>query len=411
MHLEQQSSVLANLELFSTFVEHTPAAIAMLDRNLRYLLVSRRWLTDYALENQDILGREHYKIFPLLLHEQGRVGEWESRRTEEREYSNNIPPSYSLSHPRTASRSAITHSSPDGVPLRYHPLERWQQIFALCLAGEPQKGDSDYFIRPDGSQQKVKWKIQPWRTVQGEIGGIMMLTEFQESSFLAQIPESDSENGSCRLRETATEGIWGTLSLTNTIEQLEQEVTERRQAQSLQQESEERYRSLIAAMAEGIILQDVNGIIHTSNAAAERILKVSANQLMGRKFTDLNGYIVRENGELIPREEHPLNVTLRTGQSFTDVVIGLYNHDGTLTWLSLNSQPLFRPNETTPYAAVVSFIDITKRKQIGEALLQSEERFRATFEQAAVGITHAELDGSFVRVNQKFCDIVGYTRE
>ena len=42
---------------------------------------------------------------------------------------------------------------------------------------------------------------------------------------------------------------------------------------------------------------------------------------------------------------------------------------------------------------------------------ESEERFRATFEQAAVGITHAELDGSFVRVNQKFCDIVGYTRE
>jgi PAS domain-containing protein len=91
--------------------------------------------------------------------------------------------------------------------------------------------------------------------------------------------------------------------------------------------------------------------------------------------------------------------------------MGIHKPDGTLTWLSVNSQPLFRPNETNPYAAVASFIDITKRKQVEAALRESEERFRATFEQAAVGITHAEPDGRFVRVNQKFCDITGYTRE
>ena len=281
----------------------------------------------------------------------------------------------------------------------------------MCLAGEPDKGDCDYFIKPDGSQQRVKWEIHPWRTRTGEIGGIMMFTEFQENGSIAQMPEPESENGACKLRETATEAIWGTASLSNTIEQLQQEAAERRQAQALQQESEEQYRSLIAAMAEGIILQDINGIIHTCNAAAERILGVSADQLMGQKFTDSHWLLVTEDGEPIPSEEHPLNLTLRTGQSFTDVIIGIYKPDGTVTWLSLNSQPLFCPNETIPYAAVVSFIDITKRKQIGEALRESEERFRATFEQAAVGISHAELDGSFVRVNQKFCKIVGYTRE
>src|SRR4028118_205501 len=64
-----------------------------------------------------------------------------------------------------------------------------------------------------------------------------------------------------------------------------------------------------------------------------------------------------------------------------------------------------------PYAAVASFIDITKRKRVEAALRESEERFRATFEQAAVGITHASINAKFIRVNQKFCDIVGYTRE
>lgn len=426
MQLEDQPAAFANLELLCAFVEHTPAAVAMLDRHLRYLLVSRRWLTDYALENQEIVGREHCKVFPLLLNEPQRVKEWESQRQEDREFSNNIsasscrrvPISSSLLHPWSASCFAITPgvrpaslSPSDYISLRHHSLDRWRKIFTSCLAGETHKGDSDYFIRPDGFWQRVKWEIQPWRTHGGEIGGIMMFTEFQERYSIAQMSDSENDNGHCQLRETATDGIWGTASLTNTIEQLQQEAAERRQAEALQQESEERYRSLIAAMAEGIILQDTKGIIHTCNAAAESILGISANQLMGRKFTDLRWYIVTENGEPIPKEEHPLNVTLRTGQSLTDVVIGIYKPDGTLIWLSFNSQPLFRPRQTTPYAAVVSFIDITKRKQIGEALRQSEERFRATFEQAAVGITHAELDGRFVRVNQKFCDIVGYTRE
>lgn len=47
----------------------------------------------------------------------------------------------------------------------------------------------------------------------------------------------------------------------------------------------------------------------------------------------------------------------------------------------------------------------------GEALRASEERFRATFEQAAVGIAHVARDGRFLRINRKFCDIVGYFQE
>ncbi|AFZ16509.1 PAS domain S-box protein [Allocoleopsis franciscana] len=405
MQLEGQPSVFANLELFSAFVEHMPAAVAMLDCELRYLLTSRRWLSDYALENQDLVGREYYKIFPLFLHEQGRVSPPHSSPCGLSFENTSSNDSNSLTPLPSWTKTPVISST------SFHWLERWRKIFALSLAGETQRGDSAYFIKPDGSRQRVKWEIQPWRTRNGEIGGIMISTEFQESPSIAEVPDCESEPSYCRFRETATQGIWGTGSLSNTIEQLQQEIAERQQAQALQQESEERYRSLIAAMAEGIILQDANGIIRTCNAAAERILGVSADQLLGRTLMESHWLIITEEGEAISQEEHPLHLTLRTGQSFTDVIIGLYKPDSSLTWLSLNSQPLFRPQETTPYSAVVSLIDITKRKQIGAALRESEERFRATFEQAAVGITHAELDGSFVRVNQKFCDIVGYTRE
>ena len=52
-----------------------------------------------------------------------------------------------------------------------------------------------------------------------------------------------------------------------------------------------------------------------------------------------------------------------------------------------------------------------ERKQVDQALRESEARFRGTFEQAAVGMGHLALDGRWLRVNQRLCDIVGYTRQ
>jgi PAS domain S-box-containing protein len=64
-----------------------------------------------------------------------------------------------------------------------------------------------------------------------------------------------------------------------------------------------------------------------------------------------------------------------------------------------------------PVRMVGSMMDITVRKQMETALRESEERFRATFEQAAVGIAHIAVDGRWLLVNQKLCEILGYTRE
>lgn len=58
---------------------------------------------------------------------------------------------------------------------------------------------------------------------------------------------------------------------------------------------------------------------------------------------------------------------------------------------------------------VGSHIDITRLKLAELALRRSESRFRGTFEQAAVGLCHSALDGRFLRINRRFCEIVGYT--
>ena len=60
---------------------------------------------------------------------------------------------------------------------------------------------------------------------------------------------------------------------------------------------------------------------------------------------------------------------------------------------------------------IASAVDITDRKRAADELRNSEERFRSTFENAAVGIAHVGLDGRWIRLNQRYCDITGYSRD
>ena len=104
------------------FVEYAPAAIAMFDRDMKYIAVSRRYLADYRLADQDIIGRSHYEVFPE-------------------------------------------------VP------ERWKEIHGRCLAGAIEKADEDPFPRADGTLDWVRWEIHPWYEKTGKIGGIILFSE------------------------------------------------------------------------------------------------------------------------------------------------------------------------------------------------------------------------------------------
>src|SRR5262249_26601209 len=117
-------------------------------------------------------------------------------------------------------------------------------------------------------------------------------------------------------------------------------------------ESEERYRSVITAMQEGIVLLGADGCIRACNASAERILGLSAEQIMGRTPLDPRWRAIHEDGRAVAGETHPVMVTLRTGRPCSNVVMGVRKPDGELTWVSINSQPLLRGNEPAPYAVV-----------------------------------------------------------
>src|SRR5262245_8823404 len=84
--------------------------------------------------------------------------------------------------------------------------------------------------------------------------------------------------------------------------------------------------------------------------------------------------------------------------------------DGSTRW-HLSRGTVVRTPEGKPLRFIGTTVDITDLKRAEEALRESEQRFRGTFENAAVGIAHMHPNGQHLRVNQKCCDILGYTRE
>jgi rsbT co-antagonist protein RsbR len=120
------------------FVEHTPAAVAMLDREMRYIMTSRRWMVDYGLGDQNIIGRSHYEIFP------------------------DIP-------------------------------DKWMAVHQRCLAGAIEEQDEDPWEREDGGKEWLSWKTYPWHDSSGEIGGIIFFTEVVTKRVLDQMALRENE--------------------------------------------------------------------------------------------------------------------------------------------------------------------------------------------------------------------------
>lgn len=104
-----------------SFVEHAPAAIAMLDKNMNYLAMSQRWVIDYC-QGCNFVGCNHYTVHP-------------------------------------------------------DQPERWKAIHQKALEGIPQSSEEDSWVLADGSRLWLRWAVRPWMDSTGVIGGIIVISE------------------------------------------------------------------------------------------------------------------------------------------------------------------------------------------------------------------------------------------
>ncbi len=117
-----QKALRESEERLRLFIEHAPASLAMFDREMQYLSVSRRWQSDYNLGDRDLRGLSHYDVFPEI-------------------------------------------------------SDEWKEVHRRGLAGEVVRADADRFDRPDGSVQWLRWEVRPWHDAAGDVAGIVIFSE------------------------------------------------------------------------------------------------------------------------------------------------------------------------------------------------------------------------------------------
>jgi len=297
------------------FIENAPAALAMLDRQMRYLFVSRRWLTDYRLNQQDVIGICHYDVFP------------------------DIP-------------------------------ERWREIHRRCLAGATEKCDDDPYVRADGSTEWLHWEIRPWMEDNGEIGGILIMSE---------------------------------------------NVTER----VLSREQVRKLSLAVEQSPNGIqITSAVGGMIEYVNEAFLNMTGYARDELIGH-----NPNIVSSG--LTPATTYAdLWRTLSDGQAWQGEFINRRKNGEIFIEFARISPVRNEEGAVSHYLAIKD--DITERKRIGQELdlyrhhleevvtmrtaelRAAESKLRLILESSADGLYGMDVDGCLTFINSAACQMLGY---
>ena len=169
----------------------------------------------------------------------------------------------------------------------------------------------------------------------------------------------------------------------------------RKQAEEALKESEAKYRTLFETMAQGIVYQDIQGLITYANPAAEKILGLTLDQMQGRTSMAPEWRSIHEDGSAFPGDEHPSMIALETGMEVKNVIMGVYDPQRREhRWINIHATPQFRPGESKPFQVYTTFEDITERQQAETALRENERRFRQLAEENAQLLEQARQDAA-----------------
>jgi PAS domain S-box-containing protein len=433
-----EDSLRESQNLLRLFIEHAPAGLAMFDREMRYLHASRRWLSDYGLDEGAIRGRTHYELFP------------------------EIP-------------------------------ERWKEAHRRGLSGETVREEIDRFDRADGSVQWLRWEIRPWHNSLGAVGGIVIFAE--ELTSHKKVEEALQEN-EARLRmalDAAGAGIWSwdvasnvstwdahyhelyglgpddPVSFETWIARVHPEDRARLGARieallvpNADDTWDEEFRATHPTKGErwmyglGHVERDESGravrftginLDSTARKQTEEIVRTSEERLrQAVKATDLGLFDHDHRTDVIywsPQMRalsgvdpgmvptlsdylalvHPddreriLDAVCRahdpSGDGLYCVEHRLIRPDGSVRWVSLRSQTYFEAADGVrcPVRTIGTMADVTERKRAETALQESEERLKAVIASLAEGIIFQDHEGRIVTCNASAEQILGLSQD
>ncbi|MCB0196436.1 MAG: PAS domain S-box protein, partial [Anaerolineae bacterium] len=150
---QAQEALRHSEQILQLFVENAPAAIAMFDRDMRYIAASRRYCIDYNLGDQPLIGRSHYEVVPEL-------------------------------------------------------TEQEKAVHRRCLAGATEKADEYAFTLANGTIVWLRWEVHPWYERSGEIGGIIFFSEMITERKLAQEALIENQRLLREAQEYGRVGSW-----------------------------------------------------------------------------------------------------------------------------------------------------------------------------------------------------------
>ena len=159
---------------------------------------------------------------------------------------------------------------------------------------------------------------------------------------------------------------------------------------------------LLDNVEQAIAAADPNGVIIYWNRFAELLYQQPAAQVVGRNLSTLI------TSPVLAAQVTAVIDHLRKGAGWSGE-LSIKRRDGAHFPIHVNATPLYdEQDKLIGYVGLSE--DISQHKRTQAALRAGETRFRATFEQAAVGIAHLDVQGRYLRVNNRLCTILGYSR-
>ncbi len=193
------------------------------------------------------------------------------------------------------------------------------------------------------------------------------------------------------------------------IEVLERQLARNEPADEQFVDDEKWYRLIVETLHAGVMLVEASGRVVVWNESAAKFFGpadlVPGDHTRDNGQSPCSGPDVSEFFE----KDLPWSFTLKSGESCHAVPVQVRRPGGQTGWISVNTSPVFVCGNTKPQAVVISFSDITERRQVEQDLLKEAVRRRILMEQSRAGIVILDQNGKVHEVNQKFADMLGYT--